>query len=89
MKSQGEFLGEVASLLDEAQVRYMVTGSIGAETGRTRSRIRAVHMESARFPTATEAFAAASEEALLAAALGCADEAEFLVALRRARDQGG
>jgi hypothetical protein len=44
---------------------------------------------STRFPTATEAFAAASEEVLLAAALGCADEAEFLAALRRARDQGG
>ena len=37
---------------------------------------------------ATEAFAAASEEALLAAALGCADEAGFLAALRRARDYG-
>ena len=44
---------------------------------------------SARFSTATEAFAATSEEALLAAALGCADEAGFLAALRRARDQGG
>ena len=44
---------------------------------------------SARFSTDTEAFAAASEEALLAAALGCADEAEFLAALRRSRDPGG
>ena len=44
---------------------------------------------SARFSTATEAFAAASEEALLAAALGCADEAGFLAALRRLRDPGG
>jgi hypothetical protein len=44
---------------------------------------------SARFSTATAAFAAASEEALLAAALGCADEAGFIAALRRARDQGG
>ena len=30
MKSQAEFLGEIASLLDEAQVRYMVTGSIAS-----------------------------------------------------------
>ncbi|MDE0025642.1 MAG: Uma2 family endonuclease [Spirochaetaceae bacterium] len=38
---------------------------------------------SARFSAATEAFVAASDEALLAAALSCADEAEFLAALRR------
>ena len=44
---------------------------------------------SARFDTATEAFAAASEEALLRAALGCTDEADFIAALRRPRDQGG
>ena len=44
---------------------------------------------SARFSAATEAFAAASEEALLTAALGCADEADFLAALRRLRDQRG
>ena len=44
---------------------------------------------SARFSTAAEAVAAASEEALLAAALGCADEAEFLAAVRRSRDPGG
>ena len=44
---------------------------------------------SARFSTDTEAFAAASEAALLAAALGCADEADFTAVLRRARDQGG
>ena len=38
MKSQGEFLGEVASLLDEAQVRYMVTGSIASTYhGRPRA----------------------------------------------------
>ena len=30
MKSQAELLGEIASLLDEAQVRYMVTGSIAS-----------------------------------------------------------
>ena len=44
---------------------------------------------SARFSTDTEAFAAASEAALLAAALGCEDEADFTAVLRRARDQGG
>ena len=44
---------------------------------------------SARFDTATEAFAAASEEALLTATLGCTDEADFLAALRRSRDPGG
>ena len=44
---------------------------------------------SARFDTATEALAAASENALLTAALGCTDEADFLAALRRSRDQGG
>ena len=42
---------------------------------------------SARF-SATGAIAAATEEALLAAALGCADEAEFLTALRNSRDPG-
>jgi len=44
---------------------------------------------SARFSAAAEAFAAASDEALLAAAIGCADETEFLDVLRRPRDQGG
>ena len=51
-----------------------------------RSRRIAV---SARFSTDTEAFAAASVEALLAAALGCANEADFLAALRRSRDPDG
>ena len=38
MKSQAEFLGEIASLLDEAQVRYMVTGSIASTYhGRPRA----------------------------------------------------
>ena len=38
MKNQDEFLGEVASLLDEAQVRYMVTGSIASTYhGRPRA----------------------------------------------------
>ena len=40
---------------------------------------------SARFSAATEAFAAASDEALLAAATGCADETEFLATLRHER----
>ena len=41
------------------------------------------------FRADAESFAAVSEKALLAAALGCADEADFIAALRRARDQGG
>jgi hypothetical protein len=49
-------------------------------------RTRGVEV-SARFDTATEAFAAASVEALLTAALGCTDEADFLAALWRLRDQ--
>ena len=44
---------------------------------------------SARFSTAAAAFATASEEELLAAALGCANEADFIATLRRASDQGG
>ena len=44
---------------------------------------------SPRFPADADAFAAASEETLLTAALGCTDEADFLAALRRSRDQGG
>ena len=44
---------------------------------------------SARFSTAAAAFATASEEELLAAATGCADEADFIATLRRASDQGG
>jgi len=44
---------------------------------------------SAGFAADSEAFATASEEALLAAALGCVDEADFLAALRRSRDHGG
>ena len=65
-------------------------GRAEARAQMVRQILRSRGIEvSTRFPTATEAFAAASEEALLAAALGCADEAEFLAALRRARDQGG
>ena len=70
----------------------------GIAEGRAEARAQMVRQilrsrgiaVSARFSTATAAFAAASEEALLAAALGCADEAGFIIAaLRRARDQGG
>ena len=60
----------------------------GAQMVRQILRSRGIEV-SARFSTDTEAFAAASEEALLEAALGCADEADFLAALRRLRDQGG
>ena len=69
----------------------------GREEGRAEGRARMVRQilqsrgiaVSAGFAADSEAFAAASEEALLVAALGCADEADFLVALRRSRDQGG
>ena len=69
----------------------------GRAEGRADARTRMVRQilrsrgvaVSARFSAATEALAAAPEEALLAAALGCADEAEFLAALRRSRDPGG
>ncbi|MCY4483202.1 MAG: hypothetical protein OXC12_10030, partial [Spirochaetaceae bacterium] len=44
---------------------------------------------SAGFAANADAFAAASEEGLLAAALGCADEADFLAALRRSHDHDG
>ena len=69
----------------------------GYERGRADTRARMVRQilrsrgiaVSARFSAAAEALAATSEEALLAAALGCADEAEFLAALRRSRDPDG
>ena len=69
----------------------------GRAEGRAEARAQMVRQilqsrgiaVSVRFSTDTEAFAAASDEALLAAALGCADEADFLAALRRARDRGG
>ena len=63
-------------------------GRAEARAQMVRQMLRSRGIEvSARFDTASEAFAAASEEALLAAALGCGDEAEFLAALRRLRDQ--
>ncbi len=69
----------------------------GHAAGRTEARTQMVRQilqsrgiaVSARFSAATAAFATASDEALLAAAIGCADETEFLAALRRPRDQGG
>ena len=65
-------------------------GRAEARAQMVRQILRSRGIEvSARFDTATEAFAAASQEALLAAALGCADEADFLAALRRSRDRGG
>ena len=63
-----------------AQARAQMVGQI--------LRSRGIEV-SARFDSATEAFAAASEEALLTATLGCTDEADFLAALRRLRDQRG
>ena len=64
----------------------------GRAEGRTRMvrqilRSRGIAV-SARFSAAAEALAGTSEEALLAAALGCTDEAEFLAALQRSRDPG-
>ena len=72
----------------------------GFERGRAEGRAQMVRQilrsrgiaVSAGFSADAEAFAAASEEALLAAALGCADEADeadSLAALRRSRDQDG
>ncbi|MDE0445701.1 MAG: hypothetical protein OXH96_03435 [Spirochaetaceae bacterium] len=69
----------------------------GFERGLAEGRLRMVRQilrsrgiaVSARFSAAAEALAAASEEALLAAALGYADEAEFLAALRRSRHPAG
>ena len=69
----------------------------GFERGLAEGRLRMVRQilrsrgiaVSAGFSAAAEALAAASEEALLAVALGCADEAEFLAALRRSRHPGG
>ena len=65
-------------------------GRAEARAQMVRQVLRSRGIEvSARFDTATEAFAAASEEALLAAALGCTDEADFQAALRRLPDQRG
>ena len=65
----------------------------GLAEGRARMvrqilRSRGIEV-SAGFAADAEAFAAASEEALLAAAFGCADEADFLAALRRSHGHGG
>ena len=69
----------------------------GYESGLAEGRARMVRQilrsrgiaVSARLDPASEVFAVASEEALLAAALGCTDEADFLAALGRSRDQRG
>ena len=74
----------------EGRVQGQMEGRAEARAQMVREILRSRGIEvSARFSAAAEAFAAASEEALLAAALGCADEADFLAALRRARDHGG
>ena len=74
----------------EGRVQGQMEGRAEARAQMVREILRSRGIAvSARFSAAAEAFAAASEEALLAAALGCADEADFLAALRRARDHGG
>ena len=74
----------------EGRAEGRVQGRAEARAQMVREILRSRGIAvSAGFSAAAEAFAAASEEALLAAALGCADEADFLAALRRARDQGG
>ena len=68
----------------EGHAEGRAEGRAEAHTQMVRQILRSRGIEvSATFDTATEAFAAASAEALLAAALGCADEADFLAALRR------
>ena len=71
-----------------AEARAEARAEGRAQMVRQILRSRGIEV-SAPFDTTTEAFAAASEEALLTAALGCADEADFLAALRRSRDRGG
>ena len=67
----------------EGRAAGRAAGRAEARAQMVRQILRSRGIEvSARFSTATEAFAAASEEALLAAALGCADEAGFLAAMR-------
>ena len=69
----------------------------GFERGLAEGRLRMVRQilrsrgfeVSAGFAAEAEALAAATEEALLAAALGCTDEADFLATLRRSHDHGG
>ena len=69
----------------------------GFERGFAQGRARMVRQilqsrgiaVSEGFSADAEAFATASEAALLAAALGCADEADFLAALRRSHGHGG
>ena len=86
-----EGTGPDDDLLFRSQRRQAIEhGRAEARAQMVRQILRSRGIEvSARFGTATEAFAAASEEALLTAALGCTDEAEFLATLRRLRDQRG
>jgi len=63
----------------EGHAEGRAEGRADARTRMVREILRSRGVAvSARFSTVTEALATASEEALLAAALGCADEAEFL-----------
>ena len=65
-------------------------GRAEARAQMVRQILRSRGIEvSETFDTATEAFAAASAEALLTAALGCTDETDFLATLRRSRNPGG
>ena len=74
----------------EGRAAGHAAGRAEARAQMVRQILRSRGIEvSVSFSADTEAFAAASEEALLAAALGCPDEAGFLAALRRARDRGG
>ncbi|MCY4484417.1 MAG: Uma2 family endonuclease [Spirochaetaceae bacterium] len=69
--------------------RGRAKGHAEGRAGMVHQILRSRGIEvSARFDTAADAFATAPGEALLAAALGCADEAEFLAALRRPRNPG-
>ena len=86
-----EGTGPDDDLLSRAQRRQ------GFEHGHAEGRAQMVRQillsrdiaVSPRFPGDADAFAAASDEALLTAAHGCTDEADFLAALRRSRDQRG
>ena len=96
-RAEGRAEGHAAGRAEGRAEGHAAGRAEGRAAGRAEGRAQMVRQilrsrgieVSARFSTDTEAFAAASEEALLAAALGCADEAEFLAALRRSRDPGG
>jgi Uma2 family endonuclease len=72
----------------EGRAEGRLEGRAEARAQMVRQILRSRGIEvTARFDTATGAVAAASEEALLTAALGCTDEADFLAALLQVRDQ--